>query len=809
MGDAVNRINWVELFNEFPRGVGVLDKKGVPLYSNTRLQTLFRMEEEFLRIRFAPAREPWNQFFQEFLVGESRHDQITIAIPLKSGGRKWFSIRLIRNSRESHIFLFEDDITEQYQRELQLKTARYDAEKATKTKSDFLANMSHEIRTPIHTIIGMSELLNTTNLDQEQEEYGTQIRFSADVLLSLINDILDFSKIEAGQMELEVTGCNLQELAEDSIDLVALEAHKKGVEVGFFADPELDPHVEGDPTRLRQIIMNLVNNAVKFTEEGQIMVYLHLVEQSPLETTVKFIVEDSGIGIPEEKQKTLFEAFTQADSSTTRRFGGTGLGLTICRNLVQEMGGTLEISSSEGIGSEFYFTLTFSRLQLKQDAGEVFSYGKDLEGVSILLVDDNWKIREVMVNYLTGWGCRVDEAGSGREAFQKMKWKVKEEGRPYDICITDQLMPDIDGWQLASQVRAHDTLTQTALILMSLKGRGTEEAKMKLLGWFSAYVTKPVRKRDLWDKCLLSLFPDRAEPGELEELEELDRVDRQALPAHPMGDIPLRGKVLIAEDHPVNRKLFEAILRKKGVDVVLAENGKQALEAAESEHPDLIFMDCQMPVMNGYEATRQMRDLGIQTPIIAVTANALKGEKEKCLACGMTDFLPKPFKHRDLLPLLQKWLSSGDLEDAGVLESVEELSEQAPPEELEQLEESGEEMAKAADPAVFDLKQALDTFLGDFDLLISLLQPFISQMEEYLAKMADPGIFSDLKEVRAVGHAIKGSARNLSMEILGMAAEELEFAGRDGKAADAASALKKVKAAYEAVKETLQPYLEK
>ena len=801
-------LDWPVLFNELPRGVGILDCKGVPLYSNTRLKSLFDDESRILKIRYAPLSDEWLEFQKNFLHSDIRQSQMTLAIPIRQKGTRWFSIRMMRINQDSHIFVFEDDITEQHYRERMLKNARYDAEKATKTKSDFLANMSHEIRTPIHTIIGMSELMNTTILDQEQEEYSSQIRFSADVLLSLINDVLDFSKIEAGQLELEYTACNLQDLIEDSVDLVALEAHKKGVEVGFLADTEADLAVQGDPTRLRQIIMNLVNNAVKFTEDGQVMVYLRLVEQSDTMTTIRFSVEDSGIGISSSKKNTLFEAFTQADSSTTRRYGGTGLGLSICRNLVAQMGGLLEVESAEGLGSEFFFTLTFDRV-LSEAENEI-SYGEDLKDISVLLVDDNWKIRNILVRYLELWGCRVDEAGSGREAFQKMKEKVRQDDQPYDICITDQLMPDIDGWQLASQVRAHDTLTKTALILMSLKAKGTEEAKMKLLGWFSAYITKPIRKRDLWDKCILAMFPDKAEAGELEELEDISTRRRTgADDSRPTGPKTWDGKVLIAEDHPVNRKLFEAILTKQGLQVILAENGKSALEMAERENPDLIFMDCQMPVMNGYEATKKIREIGIKTPIVAVTANALKGEKEKCLESGMTDFLPKPFKNRDIQPILDRWLDMEVLEEAESSENFTELIQDIPelPEELEPVAEA--ENQSNDDNSVFDMKQALDTFMGDLELLVSLLKPFIAQMETYLDGLENPEIFSQMEEVRGIGHAIKGSSRNLSMNELGEAAEKLEYSGRDNKPEDARSAYEEVKTAFERVKLALLPYLEK
>jgi two-component system, sensor histidine kinase and response regulator len=789
-------VDWEVLFNEFPRGIGVLDRTGRPLYGNARLLDLFAVESDALQIKHRPATYLWDPFFRSFLANKELHEKIRIPIPSQTGEKKWHAFFLIRSNENSQIFLFEDDITQQHQKEVSLKNARNDAEKATKTKSSFLANMSHEIRTPIHTIIGMAELMDTTALDEEQKEYSSQIRFSADVLLSLINDILDFSKIEAGQMELEYTECNLQDLVEDTIDLVALEAHKKGVEVGFFADPAIDLHVLGDPVRIRQVLMNLVNNAVKFTDSGQIMVYLCSVKQNSQESAIKFIVEDSGIGIPEEMQSKLFDAFTQADSSTTRRFGGTGLGLTICRNLVSRMGGTLEVQSMEGLGSKFFFTLSFSRFLPERESGEKDVFGDDLEGRSILLVDDNPKIRKILAGYFTEWGCLVEEASSGREAYRKMDEKAADSGAVYDICITDQLMPDIDGWQLASQVRAHSGLTETAMILMSLKAKGTEEAKMKLLGWFSAYITKPIRKKDLWDKCIQALFPDKSEPGELEELDEMERAhENSGISGDENRTAALPGKVLVAEDHPVNRALFESILLKMGMQVVLAENGEDALEKTENERPGLIFMDCQMPVMNGYEATRRIREKGIQTPIIAVTANAMKGEREKCLECGMTDFLPKPFKNKDILPLLQKWLGPNQLEEDDMIEELEEA------EELEALE-------KPPLP-VFDFEQALDTFMGDSNLLLSLLEPFKKQTEKHISQLENPEVFSNMEEVRSIGHAIKGSSQNLSMKMLGSAAEELEQAGKEERTENAAQALQKLKAAFSEVKEGMKYYLPK
>ena len=788
--------NWQDLFNRFPMGVGVLENNGTILYGNDRLKFLFRRDGESLTLRSKTHSKEWSRFLQGFLEGSDDQDRLVVVVSDNTGGKRWFSVKLTRINEGSLIFLMEEDVTEQHLYELNLKKARDEAEKATRTKSEFLANMSHEIRTPIHTIIGMSELMNLTSLDQEQEEYSSQIRFSADVLLSLINDILDFSKIEAGQMELEYTSCDLLEILEEAVDLVALEAHKKGVELEFYADPGTDLLVEGDPTRLRQITVNLTNNAMKFTQQGQIIVRIKQISQDAKSVTIRFSVKDSGIGISEEKKARLFEAFTQADSSTTRRFGGTGLGLTISRNLVNQMGGDLEVESEEGVGSEFFFVLTFPRAVPYRTVPETFEYGEDLKDSSVLLVDDNAVVRHFLKLYLENWGCRVDDAGSGRQAIEKMKEKAAS-GAAYQLCLIDQMMPEMDGWQAASEIRSKDELNSTSLILMSLKGgRGSEEAKMKLLGWFSAYITKPIRKRELWEKCVQALYPDRDEPGELEELGELEDLEESvpnpAAPAKGTNTISQKeGLILIAEDHPVNRKLFESILKKHGYSVILAENGKEALEKTVAEKPDLVFMDCQMPVMNGYEATRQIREQGFKIPVIAVTANAMRGEQEKCFKAGMNDFLPKPFKHRDLLPVLKNWLKpqgqSNEVEDLEVLDEEEDKSMDKKP--------------------VFDFNEAMDTFMDDRDLLISLLEPYLEQVEGQLESLNTPGAMDDLENVRGLAHSIKGSSRNLSMLELGDEAEVLEHAGRDGDRETAEKALPRVAEAFERVKKAVRSLL--
>ena len=793
----MSKINWLELFHQFPMAIAVLANDGRILYGNDRLKFHFKKWGESLTLRHEDVQDEWQSFLSSFLEGKKSHARIVVVIPDSTGSERWFSVKLTRSSGNSQIFLLEEDVTDQHVYEQNLKQARDAAEQATRTKSEFLANMSHEIRTPIHTIIGMSELMNLTRLDQEQDEYSTQIRFSADVLLSLINDILDFSKIEAGQMKLEYTNCNLYELLEESIELIALEAHKKGVDVGLYAEPGTDFQVEGDPTRLRQVAVNLTNNAVKFTASGAVMIYLTRVNQDARSVTLRVGVKDSGIGIAEEKKQHLFKAFTQADSSTTRRYGGTGLGLTISKNLVSQMGGDLQVESVEGEGSEFFFELTFPRAVPYRTVAENFEFGEDLKDAAVLLVDDNPDIRRSLKLYLENWGCLVTEAGGGKEAIDLLKNRADRGEEHFDLCISDQMMPDMDGWQLASEVRSNPALADTRMILMSLKGRGTEEAKMKLLGWFSAYITKPVRKKDLWDKCIVAMYPERSELGDLEELEELEDLEEPKAPAGGKAPEPREGLILIAEDHPVNRKLFESILVKQGYSVILAENGKEALEMAETRAPDLIFMDCQMPVMNGYESTRLIREQGLKIPIIAVTANAMQGEQDKCFRAGMNDFLPKPFKNRDLLPVLKQWYKpagNGEVED---LEVLDELPDEA------------EEAMETEKAPVFDFNQAMDTFMDDRELLVSLLDPYIRQVEEQLASLSVEGALENFEEVRGTAHSIKGSSRNLSMLELGNEAEILEHAGRDGDLETAREALPRVADAFARVEKVVRRILDK
>ncbi len=711
--------------------------------------------------------EAWSSGLSRFLADRTGTHRLILRLSRNGIPDRWIRLSFLPLgfSDENGFLILLIDITSQKRLEIKLIRARNEAEKATRSKSDFLANTSHEIRTPIHTVLGMSDLLMDTTLDQEQADYLGQIRFAADVLLTLINDILDFSKIEAGQLRIERTNFDLCEMLEDAVDLVTLEAHKKNVDVGLYIDPRVPSRVFGDPTRLRQVVVNLVNNAVKFTHQGQVVLDVETRSIDKDGVKLKFSVIDSGVGIPLEKQENLFQAFHQADSSTTRQYGGTGLGLFISRNLVSQMGGMLSFTSEPGEGSTFYFEMEFDRA----DENVVLPVIPDdfFSGRRVLVVDDNDVIRDRIGKTLQSWGFRVDEAGSAEEALHLIH---SSKSKIYELIIVDQTMPNIDGWQFASEVHSDQSLVPSRMILMSMKGgSGSVEAKMKLLGWFDSYLTKPIRQSDLSASVfrLLSLDMDLEDAEELEEVESL-RVDERLQPA-------ISHRILIAEDHEVNRKLLQTILEKNGHRVLEAPNGKVAYEVVTREKPDLVFMDCQMPVMNGYESTRNIRATGYDAPIIAVTASAQTEEREKCLNCGMSDLVTKPFKQADILMMIERYLGVGrrmipkmNNESFEVLESVPE---------------------SYSDPAIFDFRSAVDAFLGNEDTVRKLLTPQMEKMQGEVEVIKEAVSVKDWETVRTTAHSIKGSCRNMGMNRCGEAAAELEAAGKSANEHEAVSGL--------------------
>ncbi|MFP4643253.1 MAG: response regulator [Spirochaetales bacterium] len=701
------------------------------------------------------------------------------------------------------VFGLIEDITEQKRGEDRLRSEKESAERATRTKSAFLANMSHEIRTPIHTITGMAELLMDTKLDPEQREYGQQIRFAAEVLLGLVNDILDFSKIEAGKLSLETIDFDIVQTVEEAVDMVSLEAHKKSLDVVIDIDPSIPRRIKGDPVRIRQVVVNLFNNAVKFTEKGSITIQ---VQNAPgaQHKALLFRVNDTGVGVEQEKLNRLFKPFSQVDPSTTRKFGGTGLGLSICRSLVEHMQGRIGVQSSPGRGSSFWFTLPVRYADDYHGEPWLPAVDGGRDG-RVLLIDDNYSARNTLARYLEIWGFELDCAWSGEEGLT-MLVDAAERGAPYVLAVVDMLLPGIDGWQFASEVNADKRINETRLLLMSPAGIMGGEAKMKLLNWFNAYANKPVKWQEFataleqalretvdletagdvdQDEDSFSGYDSEpvleAEPiEELADVEELQKVPQAASGSDSRAENSAR--VLVAEDHMVNQQLFRTILEKLGHTVEVADNGRVALEKTDAFNPHLIFLDVQMPEMDGYEAAQLLRDRGYDRPIIAVTANAYSGEREKCLNYGMNDYMPKPFKPKDVRNVMGTWLTadlmaSGD--DRGWIgEASDNSGEAGGGEDLDV--EAVEAAAERQRLSMFNFDEAVETFMGKRDVVVRVMDNFLSKMNQNRVELSDALSAGDTERVYSLAHSIKGGALSLGAERLGYCAAALERSAFDG-----------------------------
>jgi signal transduction histidine kinase/CheY-like chemotaxis protein len=537
------------------------------------------------------------------------------------------------------------------QRTAQFEKARDLAEKASKAKSEFLANMSHEIRTPLNGIIGMTELTLDTTLTAEQRDFLQTVRFSSDALLSVINDIMDFSKIEAGKLDLEDTDFNLRDCLESTLKSMAVRTNEKGLELACSIAADVPEFVRGDSTRLRQVITNLIGNAVKFTHQGEVVLKVEKKPEECLqgsETCVfHFVVADTGIGIPEDKQEMIFQPFSQADTSTTRKYGGTGLGLTITTRLVQMMGGKIWLKSEVGKGSEFHFTMRFGASQMKGQ-GAVAGPSPMLRGVKVLVVDDNRTNRRILDGMFAHWEMRPKSVESGDEALAELA-AAPSSAEPYELIVTDMHMPAMDGFDLVERIRRDAGLTDAKIMMLTSGSYHGDMERSKSLG-ISAFLSKPIRQMELRDALLRVLATGRTVP-------EPVVVKAPVAPVVHSPGAALR--ILLAEDNPVNQKLAKRLLEKRHHQVVVAGDGVQALEALETQSFDLVFMDVQMPEMDGMEATARIRAkekiTGAHQIIVALTAHAMKGDREKCLAADMDDYLTKPIRSEELDAILRKY----------------------------------------------------------------------------------------------------------------------------------------------------------